>query len=146
MNMQSAPGPGGMFFEPPIWHPPISVAWIISILLMIGSVNVEALPTQVHSVLMHPAGFFMTFMIAIAAYDAGAIPATFAILFFLLMIWSYKQRKEEFALSGTVDWVNTNKRWFVESVLKEKPLGIKEKDVSTYPVQGDNSVPSSGGR
>ena len=146
MSFQQSPGAGGMMFEGPIWYPPISVPWIISILLMIASVSVEALPPQVHATLMHPVGFFMTFMIAIGAYDAGATPATFAILFFLLMVWSYKQRTEGFALSGTVDWVGTNKRWFVESVLKEKPMGIKDNSVATYPVQGDSSFSSSGGR
>lgn len=136
--------PGG---EPPVWYPPISVPWIVSILLLIATVNVEALPASIHSFIHHPAGFFFVFMIAIAAFDAGFPPAMFAILYFLLSVWASNRVRstEGFALSGTVDWVTNSKRWFVESVLKEKPLGIREKDVSTYPVQGDNSVPSSGG-
>ena len=36
-----------------------------------------------------------------------------------------------------VDFVeDQRKRWFVESVLKENPMGVQEKDVATYPVQG----------
>ena len=60
------------------------------------------------------------------------------------MIWTSKERQEGFGNpSGTVDWVTNNKRWFAEVVLKEKPMGIKERDVATFPVQGDNSLPSS---
>jgi hypothetical protein len=140
--MSALPG-GGFFLEKPIWHPPISVPWIISIFLVIGASNVDALPPQIHTWLLHPLGFFLTFMVALAAYDSGFPPAAFALFFLLLMLWTSKQRREGFGgHSGTVDWVTNNKRWFSEVVLKEKPLGIKEKDVATYPVQGD-SVPSS---
>jgi predicted membrane protein len=47
-----------------------------------------------------------------------------------------KEIKEGFVIpSGTIDWVNNKKKWFVEKVLMEKPIGIQEKEVSTYPVQ-----------
>jgi hypothetical protein len=127
----------------PIWYPPISVPWILTILLLIGAANVDALPPTVHRILTHPFGFFMTFMIALSAYDSGFAPATFGILLLLLMTWSYKQRTENFQASGTVDWVTTSKKWFVEAVLKEKPMGIRDKDVVTSAVQSDNSLPSS---
>jgi hypothetical protein len=138
-GMSTPPGRGGMFFEKmqPIWYPPVSVPWIISFLLVLGAANAEALPPRVHAILTHPAGFFITFLVALAAYDAGFAPATFAILFFLLMVWATQRRREGFQLSNTVDWVTNHKRWFAEVVLKEKPMGIREKDVSTYPVQGD---------
>jgi signal transduction histidine kinase len=130
--------PGGGFFPKPLWHPPISTSWIFSILVLIGASNVEALPPAFLTLVLTPLGFFFVFMIALFAYELGAVEATFALLFFLLMIWSHNQYKEGFA-SGTVDWVQNNKRWFAEVVLKEKPVGIKEKDVTTYPVQGDSS-------
>lgn len=133
------PGRGGVFFErmPPIWYPPISVPWIVSLVLILAAANVEALPPAVHSILAHPAGFFITFLVALAAFDAGFAPATFAILFFLLMVWATQKRREGFQAAHAVDWVTNNKRWFSEVVLKEKPMGIKDKDVATYPVQGD---------
>jgi hypothetical protein len=115
--------------------------WILSVLLLIGASNIEALPPQVSRTLLHPAGFFFTFLFAIAAFDAGYKVAPFAILFLLLLAWVTKERNEGFQVAGTVDWIQNNKRWFVESVLKENPLGIKDKDVATYPVQGDNSQP-----
>lgn len=126
----------------PIWHPPIPTEWILSFLILVGASNIEALPPQVSRTILHPAGFFITFLFAIAAFDAGYTIAPFAILFCLLLSWVTNERNEGFQVAGTVDWVQNNKRWFVESVLKEKPLGIKDKDVNTYPVQGDNSVPS----
>lgn len=135
----AVPGRGGMFFEKmsPIWYPPISVPWMLSFVLVLAAANAEALPPLVHSILTHPAGFFVTFLVALAAFDAGFPPATFAILFFLLMVWATHKRSEGFQMANAVDWVTNNKRWFAEVVLKEKPMGIKDKDVSTYPVQGD---------
>jgi hypothetical protein len=132
--------------EDPIWYPPISAPWIVSILLLIAAVNVEALPDMVHRTVLHPAGFFVLFLVALGAYDAGFPPAAFAILYFVLIMWTARQKRMEgfHSVSGTMDWVTTSKRWFVEAVLKEKPMGIQEKDVNTYPVQGDNSLPSSG--
>jgi hypothetical protein len=135
--------PGGAIRQ--IWHPPISIDWIIAVVLILLSTNVSALPPIVAKVFLHPAGFFLTFVCAICAYDSQYIPITFSLLFFLFMIWTRHQRGQEgFAVSGAIDWVGQGKRWYVESVLKETPLGIKEKDVSTYPVQGDSSMP--GGR
>lgn len=139
---QSPPGGGAMNFSQ-LWHPPISAPWIVSILVLVAAVNLEALPPAIISIMTHPAGFFFTLLIALGIYDSGFPPAAFALLFFLLMAWSKKQHVEGFSPSGTVDWVTNNKRWFVEVVLKEKPLGIQEKDVKTYPIQGDNSLPSS---
>ena len=69
----------------------------------------------------------------------GFPPATFAILFFLLSVWLIEvSSKAEGYLnaSETVDWVTNSKRWYVEKVLKERPMAIQEKDVSTYPVSG----------
>ena len=127
----------------PMWHPPVPMEWILSVLLLIGASNIEALPPQVTRTILHPVGFFFTFLFAIAAFDNAYTVAPYAILFFLLMAWVTKERNEGFQVAGTVDWVQNNKRWFVESVLKEKPMGIKDKDVTTYPVQGEsNSVPS----
>ena len=137
MGSSGSPGRGGVFFEKPIWYPPISVPWMISILLVFAAANAEALPPLIHQMFTHPAGFFVTFLVALAAYDTGFAPATFALLFFLLMIWATQQRREGFQLSPAVDWVTNNKRWFAEVVLKEKPMGVREKDVATYPVQGD---------
>jgi hypothetical protein len=125
----------------PIWHPPVPMEWILSVLLLIGASNMEALPPQVSRTLLHPAGFFFTFLFAIAAFDAGYKVAPFAVLFFLLLAWVTKEQNEGFQVAGAVDWVQNNKRWFVESVLKENPTGIKDKDVATYPVQGTNSMP-----
>lgn len=139
MNYQQAPG-GAL---PPMWHPPIPMEWILSFIVLIAASNIEALPVILHKTLLHPAGFFFTFLFAIAAFDAGYTVAPFAVLFLLLLIWITKERKEGFHSGvGTVDWVQNNSRWFVEAVLKENPKGIQDKGVETYPVQGDESMRS----
>ncbi len=126
-----------------IWHPPVGIEWIIAFVLIVLSTNVAALPKKVSQIFLHPAGFFLTFVCAICAYDSNYVPITFSLLLFLLMVWIHRTRSEGFA-SGAIDWVQQGNRWYVESVLKEKPAGIKDKDVATYPVQGDSSMP--GGR
>jgi hypothetical protein len=141
---QSPPGPGGAFLTlPPIWHPPVSSVWMVSFALVVAAVNLNALPSQVVSFTANPLGFFATILIGLSAYDSGYPQASFAILFFLLMAWSHTRNTESFNPSGTVDWVTNSKRWFVEVVLKEKPIAIQEKTTNTYPIQGGNSVPSS---
>ncbi len=139
MNYTYSP-PGGAM--KPIWHPPIPMEWIVSFLLLIAASNIEAMPPFVLQVILHPAGFFLTFLVAIFAFDAGYMVAPIAVLFFLLLAWVMRERIEGFQAAGTIDWVQNHSRWFSEVVLKEKPKGIKDKDVSTYPVQGDSSEPS----
>ncbi len=139
MNYTYSP-PGGAM--KPIWHPPIPMEWIVSFLLLIAASNIEAMPPFVLQVILHPAGFFLTFLVAIFAFDAGYMVAPIAVLFFLLLAWVMRERIEGFQAAGTIDWVQNHSRWFSEVVLKENPKGIKDKDVSTYPVQGDSSEPS----
>jgi hypothetical protein len=145
---QPPPGfPGGAFFPQsmkPIWHPPVPASWIASVLILVAAVNLPALPPQLLQFLIHPFGFFVTLVLALFAYDGGSPQIAFSMVFLLLIAWSKQLRSEGFSgPSGTVDWVTNTKRWFVEVVLKEKPLGIQEKKEITYPVQGDNSLPSS---
>lgn len=77
------------------------------------------------------------------------IPIAFAVAFFLvnllrIMPIAIKKvaaattpgvKEGFFQPSGTIDWVTTQKKWFVEKVLKEKPIAIQEKEVDTYPIQ-----------
>ncbi len=135
MNYSITP-PGGAI--KPVWHPPIPMEWILSFFILIAASNIEALPSPVYKTILHPVGFFMTFLLALAAFDAGYKVAPLVILFFLLLAWVTRERAEGFQASGTIDWVQNNKRWFSEVVLKEKPKGIKDKDVNTYPVQGES--------
>ncbi len=136
-SMQPPPGVGGFLFNgKPLWHPPISVSWILTIVLLVISANSEEISPEIRKLILHPIGFFVTVLCGIMSYDYGYPHVCFALLFFLLMVWSISKRKEGFSPSGTLDWVTNNKRWFSEVVLKEKPIAIQEKDVTTYPVQG----------
>ena len=126
----------------PIWYPPVSVLWIATVLVVFFGAVVNRVPPALIATFTSPAGFFGTALAAIACIKLDAIPLGFAILFFLLSAWAIRQFRSpegtEGFLDGSniVDWVTNSKRWYVEKVLKERPLGIQEKDVSTYPVQG----------
>lgn len=135
MNFQA---PGGAMNFGQLWHPPVSFSWMACVAILIFAVNLEAMSPHILRWFQSPIGFFIGFLIALASYQAGYPPLCFAVLFFLMMVWTKYHRVEGFHPFGNVDWVNNNKRWFVEKVLKERPLGIQEKDVATYPIQGDS--------
>lgn len=120
----------------PLYYPPIEFRWIITLILVfIGSVANRLTPT-IRNAFLHPVGFFLTALTGISVFQIGFAPGAFAIFFFLLSVWSVQFAKEGF-LDGTnsMDWVTNSKRWYVEKALKEKPVAIQDKDVTTYPVQ-----------
>ena len=137
---QPQPFPGGAmnFNFTPIYYPPVAVKWIITgLIVFMGAVANKINPTM-RAKFSHPFGFFVTSLAALATYQIGFPPAAFAILFFLLMVWSadVSSNTEGFLIgSPTVDWVQNSKRWFVEKVLKERPTGIQEREVLTLPIQ-----------
>lgn len=133
--------PGGAlpFNGIPLWHPPVNVKWIITILIVFVGAVANRLHSKIRAYIVGPIGFFVTSVFALFVYQYGFQPTAFALLFFLLMVWSAQQSSnmEGFLVaSSTVDWVTDSKRWFVEKVLHERPIAIQERDVSTYPVQG----------
>ena len=132
------PPPGGAMNLTPLWHPPIATNWILTTLIVFAGAVVNRLHTKIRKYFTNPLSFFVFVMLALVIYQFGFPPMAFAILFFLLMVWSAEQSQSEGFLSGvnTVDWVTNSKRWFVEKVLHERPMGIQEKDVATYPIQG----------
>ena len=141
MNPSPTPFPGGATHNGfgQLWHPPIASKWIFTALIVFAGAVANRIPMQVRKVFTHPLGFFLTALVGISVYQMGFPPATFAVLFFLLSVWVIEtSSKAEGYLnaSETVDWVSNSNRWYVEKVLKERPMGIQEKDVSTYPVSG----------
>lgn len=135
----SQPFPGGALNFTPIYYPPVSVKWIITGLIVFAGAVANKIAPEMRMKFSHPFGFFLTSLAALAVYQIGFPPAAFAVLFFLLMVWSAEVKtKTEGFLNGspTIDWVQNSKRWFVEKVLKERPAGIQEKSVITLPVQG----------
>lgn len=137
--MSFPPPPQGSFpgGASPIYYPPIASKWILAGLIVFAGAVADRWNPQVRVLFVHPVGFFLTALLAISAYQVSFPPAAFAILFLLLNVWATTLPTHEGFLSGaSTDWVTNNKRWFVERVLKEKPTGIQEKDVETYPVEG----------
>ena len=142
--MNPIPGSGGgfptMHFPGPIWYPPIAGKWIFTLLILFAGATANKFNKKVRGFFLHPVGFFLTALVALRAFQVGFPPATFAILFFLFSLWATQRRQEGFCGEGflcgsnTMDWVVNNKRWWVERVLKERPVAIQAKDVATYPV------------
>lgn len=149
---------GGLLPNIPLYYPPISVKWMLTILLIfVGSVANRFKP-EVRQLFSGPVGFFAVAFLAFATFKYGFPPLAFALLFTLLMMWStqtsegfvnsaknlqyagqelYPQFFEGF-LGGmdSLDWVTNHKRWFVERVLKEHPEAIVDKGVLTLPISG----------
>jgi hypothetical protein len=132
------PTPGGSFPFKPLWHPPIETQWIVTIILVFFGAVAGRIPSVLRGYVIQPAGFFLISLLVMVCLHFQYIPVAFALCFFLLAIWSAQLSSKEGFLdaASTVDWVTNSKRWFVEKVLKEKPVAIQEKDVSTYPVSG----------
>lgn len=142
MNFPPSPGGGGGQLSPPI-----ASKWIVTGLLVFAGAVADRWNPSVRAMIVGPAGFFVLSLCAIAAYQLEFPAAAFAILFMLLNAWavaaSAKQESFQDGPSGSVDWVTNSKRWFVEKVLKERPLAIQAKDVATYPVEGPSAQGST---
>jgi hypothetical protein len=121
----------------PIYYPPIELRWVFTILVVFAGSVTNRLSPSVRNIFGHPVGFFVTAAVAIAIFQAGFAPGAFAILFFLLSVWSTHLSTEGFLNASSIEFVTNSKRWFVEEVLKERPVAIQDKNVETYPVQGD---------
>ena len=157
----SVPGPpppavGGALLPPvPLWYPPMSLKWIGTGLLVFVGAVAHKMPSHVRGLFASPIGFFVTAVVALLVFQRGFEPAAFAILFMLLMMWSTTQVQTEgmtvgnfltattegfISPSSVLTMVDYNpdpkQRWFVERVLGEGGVGVQEKDVATYPVQG----------
>jgi len=119
-----------------------SLSWAaVAGFLFAGSIA-PRLPPAVGHWVHRPVGFFLTAFAALVAIHYHMRPLGFAILFFLLCAWSTVHIKAEgFAcLVENVDAVeNPQKRWFVETVLKETPAGIKTTKDATAAIGGSSS-------
>jgi O-antigen ligase len=140
MNPPGIPG-GAMNFTP-LWHPPVSVKWIGTGLIVFAGAVADRIQPRIRKAFTTPLGFFLSACVALAIFEYGFPPAAFAVLFFLLMVWSsHVSAAQENFINGanTIDWVINDKKWYVEKVLKETPVAIQDKDVSTYPVAGQSA-------
>lgn len=128
--------------QPPIWLPPIQFDLLISIIIVLFTSNIEKIPQEYHATLTNPLIFIVGVFLAALLASLNFIAISFAISFGLVNIIRLSPiepikrtpGKEGFEPSGTLDWVTTNKKWFVEKVMNETPIAIIDKEVSTYPI------------
>jgi hypothetical protein len=126
-----------------MWIPPIRPDILLAFVLVVVGSNVEQIPAEYHRYISNPFVIFVGMFVAAGLAALGVVPIAFAVAFFLVNLVRIMPKpkkpspgtKEGFVPSGTLDWVTTNKKWFVEKVLMERPIAIQEKEISTYPVQ-----------
>lgn len=131
MNPGSPPQSHAIFFP--------SVTWVAATGFVFAGAVAYRLPGYVSKAIHTPVGFFLTAVAALVALQYNARPLGFAILFFLLCAWSTATiRTEGFVcLVENVDAVeNPKRKWYVEEVLKEMPMGIKTVADTTSAVGG----------
>jgi hypothetical protein len=131
-------------------EPPISLYNFIGLLFIMAGAFIENVPLAYHKYLTNPLVFICGMFISAGLASVKQMPIAFAVAFFLvnllrIMPITAANKKAAaaapgvkegfFQPAGTIDWVTTQKKWFVEKVLKEKPIAIQEKEVETYPVQ-----------
>jgi len=130
--------------QPPMWLPPVQVDWLVALALVIVGSNIEIIPVEYHSKVSNPLIFLVGMLVVAGLASMKEYPIAFAIAFCLVNLIRIAPKTalpktspgtEGFVPSGTIDWVTTHKKWFVEKVLHEKPVAIREKEVSTYPIQ-----------
>jgi len=134
----------------PLWLPPIQADWLVAIILIIVGSNIEQVPEKYQSTISNPLVFLVGMLVSAGVASLGHIPISFAIAFCLVNLIRImpkpkkpaanvspgaKKVSEGFTPSGTIDWVTTHKKWFVEKVLMEQPVAIQEKEAITYPIQ-----------
>jgi len=136
----------------PLWLPPVRSDWLLAFGLIIIGSNIEQVPEQYHATIATPLVFLVGMLISAWIASVGLIPISFAIAFCLVNLIrimpkpkkpqmkvspgaAAKKVSEGFTPSGTIDWVTTHKKWFVEKVLMERPVAIQEKEAVTYPIQ-----------
>jgi hypothetical protein len=127
----------------PTWLPPIQLDWIIATILVFLGANIEKVPEKYHTQLANPLIFLVGMLFSAGLASQKQMLYAFAVAFLLVNLVRLmpvkqppgKMKKEGFIPSGTLEWVTTQKKWFVEKVLNESPIAIQDKEVSTYPVQ-----------
>ena len=132
--------------QAPIWYPPIESRWIITIIIVLIASMYNRFNPAILKVFKNPIVFFIISLMALSSYKLGFPPGAFAIVFLLLIVWSSQITKQEegyLNASNTIDWVTNSQRWFVEKVLKERPVAIQEKSVDTLPIQSTSSQSGS---
>ena len=110
-------------------------------LLLLGIVFIEQIPSSVRSFSTSSFGRILLFggvllVTEMYSWSIGLLAALFALL---LITKHSRNLLEGFQPDAfTFELIQNKKKWFVEEVLKENPLGITDEKVSTLPVEDRN--------
>jgi len=127
------------------------IHFYILLALILAITYVKEIPLQIRSQAGTALGriFLFALTVAIGQFYSWTNGLLMAVLSLLLLSLSPRASKEGFqGFSGmNFQLVEDNKKWFVERVLKENPVAIQEKEVTTQAVQdSSNSSRSTNGQ
>jgi hypothetical protein len=110
----------------------------ITILLVLGIVFVEEIPMELRKIASTTLGRLALFsgvlyLTNTLGWTLGLLGALFVLL---LLTKNSRNLMEGFQPDVySIQFIEDKKKWWVEEVLKERPVGIIDEQVSTYPVE-----------
>lgn len=114
---------------------------LFGVLLILGIVFPSAIPLDILNQLSTLPGRALLFglLVTILIYSNWVYGLLFAVFIAVIMSMPLKSTKTEgFMSEYTFNLIDTEEKWFVEKVLNENPVAIKEDRVRTIAVQDDN--------
>ena len=111
------------------------------LVLVLGIVFVEQIPLGVRSFFASMFGRFILFGAILLITELYSWPIGLVATLFALLLITKNSRNllEGFQPdSFSFELIQNKRKWWIEEVLKENPVGIEDEKVSTYPVQDRN--------
>jgi hypothetical protein len=113
------------------------VELIAAVLLLLGIVFPANIPREIRKQASTSVGRLLLFgiLVAILVYSKWMYGVLFAV--FAAVLLSTRSATEGFTSDYSFQIVDDKKKWFVEEILHETPLGIRDEKVETSAVQDD---------
>jgi len=110
---------------------------IAAVLLVLGIVFPANIPGEIRKQASTAVGRLLLFgiLLAILVYSKWTYGVLFAV--FIAVLLSTRSAKEGFMSDYSFQIVDDKKKWFVEEVLNENPVAIRDEKVDTSAVQDD---------
>jgi hypothetical protein len=109
-----------------------------TILLILGVIFVEEIPMELRKIASTSIGRFVLFSgVLYLTNTLGWALGLLGALFVLLLLTKHSRNLMEGFQPDfySVQFIQDKKRWWVEEVLKERPVGIIDEQIATYSVQ-----------
>jgi len=119
---------------------PFSLTWFVAVLLLIAAARPDSISGDLRSVSRSSMGIVVLFGLGLFTFFHRPILGTamFILLFSILMeedrtaLVATQKLLEGYTNDIQTDIITSKKKWYVESVLDERPKAIRERTVTTY--------------